>query len=26
LRRLGKASVVHSTDLYRITQNLPFSH
>ncbi len=26
LRRLGKAKVVHATDLYRITQNLPFSH
>ena len=26
LRRLGKAAVVHSTDAYRITQNLPFSH
>jgi large subunit ribosomal protein L35 len=25
-RRLGKASVVHATDAYRITQNLPFSH
>jgi large subunit ribosomal protein L35 len=25
-RRLGKASVVHETDLYRITQSLPFSH
>ena len=25
-RRLGKASVVSSTDAYRITQNLPFSH
>ncbi|HEX5397753.1 MAG TPA: 50S ribosomal protein L35, partial [Verrucomicrobiae bacterium] len=25
-RRLAKASVVHETDLYRITQNLPFSH
>ena len=26
LRRLGKATLVHATDLYRITQNLPFSH
>ena len=26
LRRLGKAAVVHSTDEYRIKQNLPFSH
>lgn len=26
LRRLGKSAVVHSTDAYRITQNLPFSH
>jgi large subunit ribosomal protein L35 len=26
LRRLGKARVVDSTDAYRITQNLPFSH
>jgi large subunit ribosomal protein L35 len=25
-RRLAKASVVHSTDAYRITQSLPFSH
>lgn len=25
-RDLGKAEVVHSTDTYRITQNLPFSH
>ena len=25
-RRLGKANVVDKTDLYRITQNLPFSH
>ena len=25
-RRLAKASVVHETDHYRITQNLPFSH
>ena len=25
LRRLGKAATVHSTDLYRITQNLPFT-
>jgi large subunit ribosomal protein L35 len=25
-RALGKAAVVHSTDAYRITQNLPFSH
>jgi large subunit ribosomal protein L35 len=25
LRRLGKAASVHSTDLYRITQNLPFT-
>jgi len=24
-RRLAKASVVHATDLYRITQSLPFS-
>ncbi|HXE42349.1 MAG TPA: 50S ribosomal protein L35 [Candidatus Baltobacteraceae bacterium] len=26
LRRLGKSAVVHSTDEYRIKQNLPFSH
>jgi len=26
LRRLGKAAVVDSTDVYRIKQNLPFSH
>jgi len=26
LRRLGKSAAVHSTDAYRITQNLPFSH
>ncbi len=26
LRRLGKATTVHATDVYRITQNLPFSH
>ena len=26
LRRLGKIAVVDSTDAYRITQNLPFSH
>ena len=25
-RRLGKVNVVDKTDLYRITQNLPFSH
>ena len=25
-RHLGKAAVVHATDVYRITQNLPFSH
>jgi large subunit ribosomal protein L35 len=25
-RRLGKSAVVSSTDTYRITQNLPFSH
>ena len=25
-RRLGGSAVVHSTDAYRITQNLPFSH
>jgi len=25
-RRLGKAAVVDKTDLYRITQSLPFSH
>jgi large subunit ribosomal protein L35 len=25
-RNLGKAAVVHETDAYRITQNLPFSH
>ena len=26
LRRLGKAAVVDSTDAYRVTQSLPFSH
>jgi large subunit ribosomal protein L35 len=26
LRRLGKQAVVDKTDVYRITQNLPFSH
>lgn len=26
LRRLGKSAVVDKTDVYRITQNLPFSH
>ena len=26
LRRLGKAAVVDATDVYRIKQNLPFSH
>jgi hypothetical protein len=26
LRSLGKAAVVDSTDAYRITQSLPFSH
>lgn len=26
LRRLGKMTVVDKTDVYRITQNLPFSH
>lgn len=26
LRRLGKATLVHSTDAYRITQSMPFSH
>jgi large subunit ribosomal protein L35 len=26
LRRLGKRAVVDRTDVYRITQNLPFSH
>ena len=26
MRRLGKVAVVDSTDAYRITQNLPFSH
>jgi large subunit ribosomal protein L35 len=26
LRRLGKVANVDATDLYRITQNLPFSH
>jgi large subunit ribosomal protein L35 len=26
LRRLGKTASVHATDVYRITQNLPFSH
>ena len=25
-RALGRAAVVHSTDAYRILQNLPFSH
>jgi large subunit ribosomal protein L35 len=25
-RRLGKSAIVDSTDAYRITQNLPFSH
>jgi len=25
-RGLGRAKVVDSTDVYRITQNLPFSH
>jgi large subunit ribosomal protein L35 len=25
-RHLGKAAVVHSTDAYRITQSMPFSH
>ena len=25
-RRLGKVAVVDSTDAYRITQNMPFSH
>ena len=25
-RRLGTATLVHATDAYRITQNLPFSH
>jgi len=25
-RALGRAGVVHATDAYRITQNLPFSH
>jgi len=25
-RRLGKAGVVDSTDAYRITQSMPFSH
>ena len=25
-RSLGKSVVVHETDTYRITQNLPFSH
>ena len=25
-RRLAKVAGVHSTDLYRITQSLPFSH
>jgi large subunit ribosomal protein L35 len=25
-RRLGKATVLGATDIYRITQNLPFSH
>ena len=26
LRRLGKRTTVDRTDVYRITQNLPFSH
>ena len=26
LRRLGKSAVVDATDVYRIKQNLPFSH
>lgn len=26
LRRLGKTAVVDATDVYRIKQNLPFSH
>jgi len=26
LRRLGKAATVDSTDVYRITQSMPFSH
>jgi large subunit ribosomal protein L35 len=26
LRRLGKTAVVDSTDAYRITQSMPFSH
>ncbi len=26
LRRLGKTAVVDSTDTYRITQSMPFSH
>jgi large subunit ribosomal protein L35 len=26
LRSLGKAVMVHSTDAYRITQSMPFSH
>ena len=26
LRRLGKMAVVDSTDVYRITQSMPFSH
>ena len=26
LRRLGKSALVDKTDVYRITQNLPFSH
>ncbi len=25
-RHLGTAKLVHATDVYRITQNLPFSH
>jgi len=25
-RRLGKAAVVDKTDVYRITQSMPFSH
>ena len=25
LRRLGKTASVHATDVYRITQNLPFT-
>ena len=26
LRRLGKTAVVDDTDVYRITQSMPFSH